>query len=87
MDFKHLPTHVPSIMPNHFNVHNVRPHFINVYTNNSVLEWPCQNIGNTDTPPNSLKDSNASPKIKTTKEKGVGVSSLAYNISEVKGAC
>jgi hypothetical protein len=37
--------------------------------------------------PNSLKDSNASPKMKTTKEEGVEVRSLAYNISKVRGVC
>jgi hypothetical protein len=34
---------------------------------------------NCDGPPNSLKDSNASSKVKTTKEKGVGIHSLAHN--------
>jgi hypothetical protein len=33
---------------------------------------------NCDTPPNSLKDSNASLKVKTTKEKGVGIHSLVH---------
>ncbi len=36
-------------------------------------------------PPNSLKDSNASLKVKIMK--GVGVCSLAHNILEVRGAC
>ncbi len=36
-----------------------------------------------NTPPHSLKDSNASPKVKTTK--GVRVHSLACNTSELKG--
>jgi hypothetical protein len=40
-----------------------------------------------DTPLNSLKDSNASPKVKKTEENGVGVHSLTHNISEVKRAC
>jgi hypothetical protein len=35
-------------------------------------------------PPHSLKDSNASPKMKTTKEI-VGVHSLVCNISKVEG--
>jgi len=53
MDFGHLPTHVPSGMPNHFDggkgrdVHNVGPHFISAYMNNSIFEWPCHNIGST----------------------------------------
>jgi hypothetical protein len=39
-----------------------------------------------DAPPNSLKDSNANLKVKTTKE-GIGVCSLAYNTLGVKRAC
>jgi hypothetical protein len=39
-----------------------------------------------DTPPNSLKYSNVSPKVKITKE-GVGVFSLPCNILGVRGAC
>jgi hypothetical protein len=39
-----------------------------------------------DTLPNCLKYSNVNPNVKTTKE-GVGVCSLAHNISGVKGAC
>ncbi len=30
-----------------------------------------------DAPPNSLKDPDASPKVKTTKDEGIGVRSLA----------
>jgi hypothetical protein len=37
-----------------------------------------------DTPPNPLKDSNASPKVKTI-EKGFGVYSLTCNTSRVEG--
>jgi len=37
-----------------------------------------------DTPPNSLKDSNASPKVKTMEE-GFGVCSLARNTLKVEG--
>jgi hypothetical protein len=36
-----------------------------------------------DAPPHSLKDSNASPKVKTIKE-GVGVCSLTHNTSGVE---
>jgi hypothetical protein len=36
-----------------------------------------------DAPPHSLKDLNASPKVKTTKEERVGVHSLACNTSGV----
>jgi hypothetical protein len=36
-----------------------------------------------DAPPNSLKYSNANPKVKTTEE-GVGAHSLAHNILRVK---
>jgi hypothetical protein len=32
--------------------------------------------------PNSLRDSNVSPKLKTTEEQGVGARSLARNIIE-----
>ncbi len=38
-----------------------------------------------DAPPHSLKDSNASPKMKTMEEGGVGVRSLVCSISGVKG--
>ncbi len=40
--------------------------------------------GSVDTSSHSLKDSNASPKMKTTEE-GVWVRSLACNLSGVKG--
>jgi len=39
-----------------------------------------------DAPPNSLKDSNTSSKVRTTKE-GVGVCSIVHNISGVRKAC
>jgi hypothetical protein len=32
-----------------------------------------------DAPPHSLKDSNVSPKVETTKEKQVGVHSLTHS--------
>jgi hypothetical protein len=38
-----------------------------------------------NTPPHSLKDSNVSLKVKTMKEKKVGVYSLACSTSGVKG--
>ncbi len=38
-----------------------------------------------DAPPNSLKDSNANPKMKTME--GVAICSLTHNISRVKGLC
>jgi hypothetical protein len=38
-----------------------------------------------DAPPNSLKDSNVSPKMKTTK--GVGICSLPHNILGVRRLC
>jgi hypothetical protein len=38
-----------------------------------------------DAPPNSLKDSNVSSQMKTTK--GVRVCSLIHNISKIKGVC
>ncbi len=38
-----------------------------------------------DAPPSSLMDSIMSPKVKTTKGKGVGVRSLARNTSGVEG--
>jgi len=44
---------------------------------------PIQKID--DAPPNSLKDSNGSPKVKIMKEKKVGVHSLVRNILGVKG--
>jgi len=40
-----------------------------------------------DAPPNSLKDSNANPKVKTIKEKGIKVDSLIHNILGVRRAC
>ncbi len=42
---------------------------------------------NSNAPPNSLKDSNASPKVKTMEEEGVGVHSLTCNTSRVRGVC
>jgi hypothetical protein len=41
--------------------------------------------GEFDAPPHSLKDSNANPKVETTKEKRVRVCSLARNISRIEG--
>ncbi len=38
-----------------------------------------------DTPPNSLKNSNASPKVKTIEEEGVGAQFLTRNTSGVGG--
>ncbi len=38
-----------------------------------------------DAPPHSLKDSNASLKMKVTKEEGIGVCSLVRNILGVEG--
>jgi hypothetical protein len=38
-----------------------------------------------DTPSNSLMESIANLKVKTTKEEGVGARSLTHNISRVKG--
>jgi hypothetical protein len=38
-----------------------------------------------DAPPSSSMDSTASPKMKTTKGKGIGAHSLARNISSVEG--
>jgi hypothetical protein len=38
-----------------------------------------------DTLPHFLKDSNASPKVKTMDEEGVGVCSLTSNTSGVEG--
>jgi hypothetical protein len=38
-----------------------------------------------DTPSNSLMDSIANQKVKTTKGEGVGARSLTHNISRVKG--
>jgi hypothetical protein len=43
--------------------------------------WRC------DTPPNSLNDSNASSKVKTIEEEGVGVCSLGCSILGVRRAC
>ncbi len=41
--------------------------------------------GKDDAPPSSLMDSVTSPKEKTAKGEGVGVRSLVFNISGVKG--
>jgi hypothetical protein len=38
-----------------------------------------------DTPPDSLMDSFANPKVKTTKGKGIGARSLAHSILGVEG--
>jgi hypothetical protein len=38
-------------------------------------------------PPNSLKDSNASLKVKKMKEKKISVHSLIHNTSGVRNAC
>jgi len=38
-----------------------------------------------DAPPSSLMESTTSPKVKTTKGKGVGAHSLACNTSGVEG--
>jgi len=40
-----------------------------------------------DTPPNSLKDSNVSLKMKTLEEEGVGVCSLIHNTLGVRWVC
>jgi hypothetical protein len=40
-----------------------------------------------DAPPNSLKNSNANPKVKITKEKRVGACSLARITYGVRGIC
>jgi hypothetical protein len=39
---------------------------------------------NFNTPPNSLIDSNVNPRLKITKEKGIGVYSFACNTSKVE---
>ncbi len=44
-------------------------------------------VTSTNAPPKSLKDSNASPKVKTMKEEGLGVCSFTLNTSGVKKAC
>ncbi len=38
-----------------------------------------------DTPPNSLKDTNTNPKMITTEEEGIGVCSLICSTSKVRG--
>ncbi len=38
-----------------------------------------------DAPPHSLKDSNASPKVKTMEEKGARLHSLVHNTLGVEG--
>jgi len=40
-----------------------------------------------DTPPSSLMDLTASPKVKTTEGEGVGVCFLARSTSGVEGVC
>jgi hypothetical protein len=42
-------------------------------------------IINCDTPPSSLMDSIANPKVKTTKGEGLGARSLAHSTSGVEG--
>jgi len=51
-----------------------------------IGHWKGEWDGAHDAPPNSLKDSNVSLKVKTI-EKGVGVRSLVHSISKVRGAC
>jgi hypothetical protein len=46
-----------------------------------------KNNMSTNAPPNSLKDSNASSKVKKTEEIGIRVRSLTLNISGVRRAC
>jgi hypothetical protein len=46
----------------------------------------CLNIS-FDTPSSSLMDLTTSPKVKTIKEKRIGMHSLVHNTSGVKGAC
>jgi hypothetical protein len=43
-------------------------------------------MGN-DAPLNSLKESNASPRMKTMEGKRIGAHFLAYNTFGVRGAC
>ncbi len=45
----------------------------------TIILIPC------DTPPSSLMDSTVSPKVKTTKEKGVGVCFMVHSTSGVEG--
>jgi hypothetical protein len=40
-----------------------------------------------DAPLNSLKDSNANPKMKSIEEERIGACFLVRNTSEVTGAC
>jgi hypothetical protein len=40
-----------------------------------------------DAPPNFLKDSKASPKVKKMEEKGIGAHSLAHNTYGVRVMC
>jgi hypothetical protein len=44
-------------------------------------------FANNDTPPNSLKDLDASLKVKTLEKEGVGVCFLACNILGVRPTC
>jgi hypothetical protein len=48
--------------------------------------WGIINKSN-DTPPSSLMDSTMSPKVKTTKGKGIKAHSLARSISSVENVC
>ncbi len=50
------------------------------------IDWNASKDGCIDAPPNSLKDSNVSPKMKITEE-GVGVHSLARSTLGVRRPC
>jgi hypothetical protein len=52
-----------------------------------VKKFGLSELFTTGAPPNFLKDSNASPKVKTMEEKGIGVRSLDCSTLGVKGAC
>jgi hypothetical protein len=53
----------------------------------SLREISIIKLGNQNDIPNSLKDSNASPKMKITKEERVGARSLTHSTFGVRRAC
>ncbi len=57
------------------------------WVHHQIRRYACANGGmHNDVPPNSLKDSNANPNMKTM-EKGVGAHSITPNIFRVRRVC
>jgi len=86
-DFHHHPNDFVNIL-----LHQFTKYFIKfmIYVNKHKYNFNPKSIygsliSSSLTPPNSLIDSNASPKVKTLKEKKVEVCSFVRNTSGVEG--